>query len=254
MVFLKTHILLPATCVPADVCPVVDDLWGHVGGKSITKPPSSLRSLSTAYQPTCAQNSTIFGMTSVARPEDVGRARDAADETRLGGGVALLCRGGGSDPRVDLAPQSRHPRARPARGLEEKGVRLRRGRVGPPARDGVGVGRRLRRGPHGEDSAAISTRQQKLRHLPRHRRGPRPSRRAHRQPVALVKQSALREDVDRRERPVEHGVEDRPIEAPEVPASLFEERPVWKSMSEFGPPEIRFPHRQRHDRHEDQRT
>ena len=47
MVFLKTHSI-------TRMCPVVDDLWGHVGGKSITKPPSSLRSLSTAYQPTWA--------------------------------------------------------------------------------------------------------------------------------------------------------------------------------------------------------
>ena len=76
------------------------------------------------------------------------------------GGVALLRRGGGSDPRVDLAPQGRHPRARPARGLEEKGVRLRRGRVGAPAGDGVGVGRRLRRGPHGADASAINMTQQ----------------------------------------------------------------------------------------------
>ena len=87
--------------------------------------------------------------------EDVRRKGHPADKTRLGGGGSVLRRRCRADPRVDLAPQSRHPRARPARGLEEKGERLRRGRVGPPARDGVGVGRRFGRGSYGEDSAAI---------------------------------------------------------------------------------------------------
>jgi hypothetical protein len=63
-------------------------------------------------------------------------------------------RGAGSC--VALALLRREPRARRARGLQEEGVRLRRGRVGSPARDGVGVGRRVRRGPHGTNSFTVT--------------------------------------------------------------------------------------------------
>ena len=34
MVFLKTHILLPAACVPANMGPEVHDLWNDVGGQA----------------------------------------------------------------------------------------------------------------------------------------------------------------------------------------------------------------------------
>ena len=85
MVFLKTHSI-------TRMCPVVDDLWGHVGGKSITKPPSSLRSLSTAYQPTCAQNSTILFIAAPANLQYlyINGVVPPEKQGRLSGGIQIV--------------------------------------------------------------------------------------------------------------------------------------------------------------------